>query len=140
MLHRLLRLNALKTFEGERHESFTRVAEEPSVTPGAVSHQVKALEAELSIKLFKRERRDAPRWIAVGTDCLVQRQSTGVLTVSTSPDFAAKCLVYTVLAGSLRSRRPSPGSRRLTSPRPAPAVPASKQPWPPCAPSHPTLC
>ena len=32
-----------------------------SITAGAVSHQVKALEAELGIKLFKREGRDAPR-------------------------------------------------------------------------------
>jgi len=32
--------------------------------------------------------------IAVGTERLLQRQSTGVLTVSTSPDFAAKWLVH----------------------------------------------
>jgi len=38
--------------------------------------------------------RDALDRIAVGTDRLLQRQSAGVLTVSTSPDFAAKWLVY----------------------------------------------
>jgi DNA-binding transcriptional LysR family regulator len=38
-----------------RHESFTRAAEELCVTQGAVSYQVKALEAELSVKLFNRE-------------------------------------------------------------------------------------
>src|SRR5947208_1528150 len=32
--------------------------------------------------------------IAVGTDRLVQRQSSGVLTLSMSPDFAAKWLVH----------------------------------------------
>src|SRR4029077_9386104 len=32
--------------------------------------------------------------IALGTERLVQRQSAGVLTISTSPDFAAKWLVY----------------------------------------------
>ena len=111
MLRRLPPLNALKAFEAAaRHESFTRAAEELCVTQGAVSHQVKALEAELGIKLFNRERqrlviteagreylivvRDAFDRIAVGTERLVQRQSSGVLTVSTSPDFAAKWLVH----------------------------------------------
>ena len=57
MLRRLPPLNALKAFEAAaRHESFTRAAEELCVTQGAVSHQVKALEAELGIKLFNRER------------------------------------------------------------------------------------
>ena len=57
MLRRLPSLNALKAFEAAaRHESFTRAAEELSVTQGAVSHQVKALEAELGFKLFNRER------------------------------------------------------------------------------------
>jgi LysR family glycine cleavage system transcriptional activator len=111
MLRCLPPLNALKAFEAAaRHESFTRAAEELCVTQGAVSHQVKALEVELGIKLFNRERqrlvitgagrdyltviRDALDRIAVGTERLVQRQSSGVLTVSTSPDFAAKWLVH----------------------------------------------
>src|SRR5262245_42840996 len=38
--------------------------------------------------------RDALDRIAVGTERLVQRQSSGVLAVSTSPDFAAKWLVH----------------------------------------------
>ena len=38
--------------------------------------------------------RDALDRIAVGTEHLVQRQSSGILTVSTSPDFAAKWLVH----------------------------------------------
>ena len=111
MRPRLPPLNTLKAFEAAaRHESFTRAAEELCVTQGAVSHQVKALEAELAVKLFNRERqrliiteagrdylnvvRDALDRIAVGTERLLQRQSTGVLTVSTSPDFAAKWLVH----------------------------------------------
>jgi LysR family glycine cleavage system transcriptional activator len=110
VLRRLPPLNALKAFEAAaRHESFTRAAEELCVTQGAVSHQVKALELELGVKLFNRERqrlvitdagreyltvlRDALDRIAVGTERLLQRQSSGVLTVSTSPDFAAKWLV-----------------------------------------------
>ena len=111
MARRLPQLNALKAFEAAaRHESFTRAAEELCVTQGAVSHQVKALEADLGLKLFNRERqrliiteagrqylavaRDALDRIAMGTERLVKRQSSGVLTVSTSPDFAAKWLVH----------------------------------------------
>lgn len=111
MRQRLPPLNALKAFEAAaRHESFTRAASELFVTQGAVSHQVKALEQELGLKLFNRERqrliiteagrdylnvvRDAFDRIAVGTEQLLQRQNSGVLTVSTSPDFAAKWLVH----------------------------------------------
>ena len=111
MLRRLPSLNALKAFEAAaRHESFTRAAEELFVTQGAVSHQVKALEAALGFKLFSREHqrlvitgagreylhvvRDAFDRIALGTARLTQRQSSGALTVSTSPDFAAKWLVH----------------------------------------------
>src|ERR1700720_576781 len=111
MARQLPPLNALRAFEAAaRSESFTRAAEELCVTQGAVSHQVKALEATLGIKLFNRERqrlvmteagrdylavvRDALDRIAAGTERLMQRQSAGVLTVSTSPDFAAKWLVY----------------------------------------------
>lgn len=111
MLRRLPPLKALKAFEAAaRSESFTRAAEELCVTQGAVSHQVKALETTLDIKLFIRERqrlilteagrdylavvRDALDRIAVGTERLVQRQTAGILTVSTSPDFAAKWLVH----------------------------------------------
>jgi LysR family glycine cleavage system transcriptional activator len=111
LLRRLPPLNALKAFEAAaRHESFTRAAEELCVTQGAVSHQVKALEAGLGIKLFNRERqrllitaagrdylevvRDALDRIATGTARVVQRQNSGILTISTSPDFAAKWLVH----------------------------------------------
>jgi LysR family glycine cleavage system transcriptional activator len=48
-------LNALKAFEAAaRHASFARAAEELGVTPAAVSHQVKALEAWLGAPLFVR--------------------------------------------------------------------------------------
>src|SRR5215467_54132 len=111
MPRRLPQLNALRAFEAAaRHVSFTRAAEELCVTQGAVSHQVKALESELGIKLFNRDKqrliitnagrdyltivRDAFDRIAMGTERLAQRQSSGMLTVSTSPDFAAKWLVH----------------------------------------------
>jgi LysR family glycine cleavage system transcriptional activator len=48
-------LNALKAFEAAaRHASFAMAAEELGVTPAAISHQVKALEAWLGVKLFAR--------------------------------------------------------------------------------------
>ncbi len=48
-------LNALRAFEAAaRHLSFTNAAEELNVTPAAVSHQVKALEAHLGRGLFRR--------------------------------------------------------------------------------------
>ena len=54
---RLPSLNALKAFEAAaRHESFTKAADELSVTQGAVSQQVKALEVDLGIRLFDRDR------------------------------------------------------------------------------------
>ena len=111
MARRLPPLNALKAFEAAaRHASISRAAEELFVTQGAVSHQVKALEAELGLKLFNREHqrvviteagrnylevvRDAFDRISAGTERLLQRESSGVLTVSTSPNFASKWLVH----------------------------------------------
>src|ERR1043166_1013355 len=121
MPRRLPPLNALKAFEAAaRSESFTRAAEELHVTQGAVSHQVKALEATLGLKLFNRDHqrltltetgrdylavvRDALDRIALGTERLVQRQTSGVLTVSPAPDFAAKWLVCRL--GRLAERHP----------------------------------
>jgi len=110
MARRLPSLNALKAFEAAaRHGSFTRAADELSVTQGAVSHQVKALELELGIRLFDRGRhglnitragrsyldvvRGAFDTIALGTERIQHQTRAGALTVSTSPDFAAKWLV-----------------------------------------------
>lgn len=110
MSRRLPSLNAIKAFEATaRSKSFTRAAEELFVTPGAVSQQVKALETDLGLKLFNRERqrlviteagreylavvRDALDQIAVGTDRLMRRRRANLLTVSVSLDFAAKWLV-----------------------------------------------
>ena len=110
MRHSLPQLNALRSFDAAaRHGSFTRAADALCVTQGAVSHQVKALEIELGVKLFIREHhglviteagreylsvvRDAFDRIALGTERLVSRQRSGALAVSTSPDFAAKWLV-----------------------------------------------
>ncbi|MCF5548369.1 LysR family transcriptional regulator [Pseudomonas salomonii] len=55
MLRSHLPLNALRAFEASaRQLSFTRAAIELCVTQAAVSHQVKSLEAQLNVTLFKR--------------------------------------------------------------------------------------
>ncbi len=111
MPRRLHSLNALKAFEAAaRHESFTEAAQELCVTQGAVSHQVKALEADLGCRLFNREHRrlvitaagqsylvvvrDAFDRLSLGTENLLQRHNAGTLTVNTSPNFASKWLVH----------------------------------------------
>ena len=110
MRRRLPSLNALKAFEATaRQESFTKAASELCVTQGAVSQQVKGLEGELGVRLFRRERqrlvitdagrnylevvRDAFDRLAMGTERLLQREKSGTLTITTSPNFAAKWLV-----------------------------------------------
>ena len=51
-------LTTLAAFEtAARHLSFKDAAQELSVTPGAVSHQIKALEGELGTLLFRRKHR-----------------------------------------------------------------------------------
>ena len=58
MSRRLPPLNALRAFEAAaRHESFSAAADELHVTHGAISHQVKALEAWLGLPLFERRTR-----------------------------------------------------------------------------------
>jgi len=111
VVRRLPPLNALKAFEAAaRHESFTQAAQELCVTQGAVSQQVKALETELGCRLFNREHRrlvitaagrgylgvvrDAFDQLALGTEALLQQHKSGVLSVSTSPNFASKWLVH----------------------------------------------
>jgi len=51
-------LTALVCFEAAaRHASFKQAAQELNVTPAAISHQIKALEAELKVTLFARQFR-----------------------------------------------------------------------------------
>lgn len=55
-------LNGLKVFEvAARHLNFRLAAEELGVTQGAVAQQIRALEAELGVKLFER----LPRMLAL---------------------------------------------------------------------------
>lgn len=103
-------LNALRAFEAAaRHLSFTRAAAELNVTQTAVSHQIKGLEEQLGVQLFRRLPRglllteEAQRYapalraafeqIAAATEQLSTSRAAGPLTLSTVPSFAAKWLV-----------------------------------------------
>ncbi len=67
MSRRLPNLKQLRAFEAAaRHGSFKDAAEELNVTQAAVSHQIKALEADLNTNLFhRRTRRVEPTAAAV---------------------------------------------------------------------------
>jgi LysR family glycine cleavage system transcriptional activator len=107
---RLPPLNALRAFEAAaRQLSFTRAAAELNVTQTAISHQIRALEERLGVRLFRRlprglllteeaQRylppiRDAFDQIALATERLVGAGTGATLTVSVLPSFAAKWLV-----------------------------------------------
>ncbi|MBN35526.1 MAG: LysR family transcriptional regulator [Rhodospirillaceae bacterium] len=107
---RMPSLNALRAFEASaRHLSVTLAANELSVTPGAVSRLIKALEDDLGVRLIERHGRgitltaaaqDAlPRLrrgfgelqAAVGQ--LVQTRGERPLSISVEPVFASGWLV-----------------------------------------------
>ncbi len=107
-MSRLPPLNALKAFEAAgRHLNFRLAAEEIGVTHGAVAQHVRALEAQMAVKLFRRlprglELTDEGRkylapvrrafdMIAEATDVLRPQQTK--LIISATPSFAAKWLV-----------------------------------------------
>ena len=110
MARRLPPLNALRAFEvAARHLSFTKAADELSVTQAAISHQVKALEAHLGLKLFRRlnrglllteegqiclaTAREAFDRIAETAERVRANERRATLTVSVLPSFASKWLV-----------------------------------------------
>lgn len=58
LTERLPPLTALRAFEAAaRHLSFAKAAEELYVTPAALSYQIKSLETELGVQLFRRLNR-----------------------------------------------------------------------------------
>lgn len=103
-------LNALRAFEAAgRHLSVSRAAQELHVTPAAISHQIKALEAYLGVALFRRRNRallltDAGQAclpglregferLAEAVDAARSQVADRPLTVSVAPSFGAKWLV-----------------------------------------------
>jgi len=110
MSRRLPPLNAVRAFEAAaRHLSFTRAAEELHVTQAAISHQIKALEERLGLRLFDRRHRAlaltpagqrylpgvraAFERLAQATDQLVGAEARGPVTVSMISSFATKWLL-----------------------------------------------
>ncbi|HSE02433.1 MAG TPA: transcriptional regulator GcvA, partial [Burkholderiales bacterium] len=140
MYARLPPLNALRAFEAAgRHLSLKKAAGELNVTPAAVSHQIKALEDYLGVKLFLRRNRaleltEAARAclpkLREGFDSLVQavervrtHKAGAMLTVSVAPSFAARWLMprlhrfleshpATDVRVSARLRQAAEGTRR----------------------------
>ncbi|WMS41432.1 transcriptional regulator GcvA [Acuticoccus sp. MNP-M23] len=110
MRRRLPSLNALRVFEAAaRKLSFSAAADELNVTQGAVSRQIKTLEAEIGVPLFVRHVRRIAL-TADGADLypgvrgaldelersvarVEKRKASGVLTVSALPTFAMSWLM-----------------------------------------------
>jgi LysR family glycine cleavage system transcriptional activator len=107
---RLPPLDHLKHFHvAAKHLSFQAAAAELHVTPAAVSQRVRALEAELGVRLFERLTRkvllteegsalaakveEALRIISKGVADLDRRRSGRALTISTTTTFAEQCLL-----------------------------------------------
>jgi LysR family glycine cleavage system transcriptional activator len=106
MSHRLPPLNGLRAFEAAgRHLSFKLAADELSVTPGAVSQQVKHLEQAMGVPLFQRLYRsliltshgeallpsviDAFRRLTAASDIVARSLKTRVLRLGISPRLGA---------------------------------------------------
>ena len=109
MRRRLPPLNALRAFEaGAHYLSFTRAAEDLSVTQTAISHQVRALEDWLGRRLFRRAGRrlaltpagramlpvvaEALDGIAAVTERVRSEPGRTTLTLSVTPTFGARWL------------------------------------------------
>jgi len=102
-------LNALRAFEATaRHLSMARAADELNVTPGALSHQIRGLEAFLGVELFERGVRSialtgagarlfpglraAFLQMREAVDALGEADRDRMLVVSALPGFTAKWL------------------------------------------------
>lgn len=105
-----LHFNSLRAFEAAaRHLSFSRAADELSVTHSAVSHQVRLLEETLGAELFIRTNRGVALTeagqtllpvlaesfdrIANTLDGLIAAPSGDCLRITTTPTLAAKWLI-----------------------------------------------
>lgn len=110
MNQRLPSLNALRAFEAvARHLSLTKAAQELHVTPAAVSHQIKALEADLGVSLLRRLKgtfvltetaQAVLPLLSGGFDQIAEAarrmrldETQRFLTISVSPTFAVTWLV-----------------------------------------------
>jgi LysR family glycine cleavage system transcriptional activator len=107
---RLPPLTALRAFEAAgRHANFVRAAEELSITPAAVSQQVRSLEGYLGVRLFTRRARGVDLTsagteyaralgllldqLALATERARRNDEPRRLTIATTPSFAARWLM-----------------------------------------------
>jgi LysR family glycine cleavage system transcriptional activator len=118
MTPRLPPLHTLRAFEvAARQLNFSRAAAELNLTHGAISHQMKALERELGVKLFERRSRgvaltEPGRQLAASVREGLDRIARGVaalrvhpahsLTVSVLPAFATHWLIPRLVEFSRR--------------------------------------
>ena len=103
-------LNTLRVFEAAaRHGSFVRAAQELHVTHGAVSRQIRQLEASLGVDLFERRNRavfltpagdqlhaaatDAFEILTDSIDRIARRAMSSTLVVSCEPTLAMRWLI-----------------------------------------------
>ena len=110
MSDRLPPLNSLRAFEiAARHLSFRKAAEELHVTPAAISHQIKLLEEQLGVTLFRRltraieltevgrsflpKLREGFENIAQAVERVRAYGRADALTVNVPPSFATKWLM-----------------------------------------------
>jgi LysR family transcriptional regulator, glycine cleavage system transcriptional activator len=110
MALRVPSFSALRAFDAAaRHLNFSQAAEELHLTHGAISHQMKALEASLGVSLFRREGRrmlltdagqhfaarlrDVLGDLAAAVAEVAQRRDQKELTISVLPSFASYWLI-----------------------------------------------
>lgn len=103
-------LNSLKCFEAAaRHGSFNKAAKELSVTPSAISHQIKSLESFLGLELFRRTKRKVVlteageiylipihsvfEQLESATSELKRQQKAGSLSLAVAPAFLTRWLM-----------------------------------------------
>jgi len=106
---RLPSINGLQAFEAAaRHLSFARAADELGLTPTAISHRIRNLEAELGVVLFRRRHRSVTlteegariaRDLSESFDCLkmsvakLRQCGAEHLTLLAPPSFASLWLL-----------------------------------------------
>ena len=110
MTRRLPSLSSLRSFEAAaRVLSFRKAADELHVTPTAISHQIRALEEWLGVKLFERSTRavhlteTGQRYLPsvqaafdsleAATEQITNNHQENVVTVTTTVSFTSKWLI-----------------------------------------------
>lgn len=129
-MRRLPPLSSLRVFEtAARLRSFKHAAQELAVTPTAVSHQIRGLEAQIGVRLFERRARkvvltpagetlypvlrDGFDNFARAINALTKSQTRPAVTITATTAFTAKWLVPRV--ARFQAANPSINLRLLAS-------------------------